>query len=270
MTIEIHKNIESKLDFFLNNKNIPNILFYGPNGSGKRTLLNNFINKIYNNNKELIKSYVMVVECAQGKGIKFVRDDIKFFAKTYINSNIFKSIILLNADKLTIDAQSALRRSIEVFNHTTRFFIIVEDRYKLLKPILSRFCDMYVPLPFINKKQENLHKYNLNKNSYSNSNSYNKLNTNKKTKLKTIINKTSITNNKKLLELSKVLYEKGYSGLDIIDYLEKLKMCNKKKYMLLILINNIKSEIRNENLLIFIILNIIFRSNINLENIAFM
>ena len=48
---------------------------------------------------------------------------------------MFKSIILLNADKLTIDAQSALRRCIEVFNHTTRFFIIVEDRYKLLKPI---------------------------------------------------------------------------------------------------------------------------------------
>ena len=138
MTIEIHKNIESKLDFFLNNKNIPNILFYGPNGSGKRTLLNNFINKIYNNNNELIKSYVMVVECAQGKGIKFVRDDIKFFAKTYINSNIFKSIILLNADKLTIDAQSALRRSIEVFNHTTRFFIIVEE-FLLLKNLAFIF-----------------------------------------------------------------------------------------------------------------------------------
>ena len=92
----------------------------------------------------------------------------------------------------------------------------------------------------------------------------------KKKKLKTIINKTSITNNKKLLELSKDLYEKGFSGLDIINYLENLKMCNKKKYMLLILINNIKSEIRNENLLIFIILNLIFRSNINLENIAFM
>ena len=52
MTIELHKNIELKLDFFLKNNNVPNILFHGPNGSGKRTLLNNFINKIYNNNKE--------------------------------------------------------------------------------------------------------------------------------------------------------------------------------------------------------------------------
>lgn len=266
MSIEIHKNIKLKLDFFLKNNNIPNILFHGPYGSGKRTLLKSFINKIYNNDKNLIKSYVMFVECAQGKGIKFVRDDIKFFAKTYTNSNIFKSIILLNADKLTIDAQSALRRCIELFNHTTRFFIIVEDRYKLLKPILSRFCEMYIPLPFINNKQENLHSYNLNLISSS----YNKVNNNRINKLKNIINKSDLSDNKKLLHLCKQLYEKGYSGLDLINYLEKIKMCNKKKYMFLILINKIKNEIRNEKILMLIILNIIFRSNINLENIAFM
>ena len=48
---------------------------------------------------------------------------------------------LKHADKLTIDAQSALRRCIELFSHTTRFFIIVEDKNKLLKPIISRFCN---------------------------------------------------------------------------------------------------------------------------------
>ena len=264
MTIELHKNIELKLDFFLKNNNVPNILFHGPNGSGKRTLLNNFINKIYHNNKEYIKSYVMFVECAQGKGIKFVRDDIKFFAKTYMRSNMFKSIILLNADKLTIDAQSALRRCIEVFNHTTRFFIIVEDRYKLLKPILSRFCEMYIPLPFIKNKQISLHNYNLGEPSY------NKINYTKNDKLKKLIDKSLLTDNNKIILLANNLYEKGYSGLDIINYLEKTKMSNKKKYMFLILIDKIKREIRNEKLLIFIILIIIFRSNINLENIAFM
>jgi len=89
-----------------------------------------------------MKNYVMNVNCAHGKGIKFIRDDLKFFARTNIDlqdGNIFKSIILLNADKLTIDAQSALRRCIELFSHSTRFFIVVDDKYKLLKPILSRF-----------------------------------------------------------------------------------------------------------------------------------
>ena len=84
------------------------------------------------------------MDCARGKGIKFIRDELKFFAKTNIhyseNKHLFKSIILYNADKLTIDAQSALRRCIELFSHTTRFILVVEDKFKLLNPIISRFC----------------------------------------------------------------------------------------------------------------------------------
>ena len=99
------------------------------------------INKIYDNNREIIKSFVMYVNCSHGKGIKFIREDLKFFAKTHINSNggnTFKSVVLLNADKLTLDAQSALRRCIELFSHNTRFFIIVEDKYKFVTP--ERCC----------------------------------------------------------------------------------------------------------------------------------
>ena len=148
MQLEIHETIYDKLKYFHTNHTIPNIIFHGPSGCGKKTIVNNFLNLIYDQNKEKIKDFVMNVNCAHGKGIKFIREELKFFAKTHINSNggdIFKSIVLLNADKLTMDAQSALRRCIELFSHTTRFFIIVEDKYKLLKPILSRFCEIYVP-----------------------------------------------------------------------------------------------------------------------------
>jgi len=104
--LEIHQLIKEKLKYFYTIHKIPNIIFHGPSGSGKRTLLNEFIHTIYNNDKELINNLVMYVNCAHGKGIKFIRDDLKFFAKTHINSNggdTFKSIILLNADKLTMD-----------------------------------------------------------------------------------------------------------------------------------------------------------------------
>ena len=164
MELQIHSKIIDKLNYFYKIHKIPNILFHGSSGCGKRTIVDYFINKIYNEDKELIKSMTMYVNCAHGKGIKFIREDLKFFAKTHINSNngdLFKSIILLNADKLTIDAQSALRRCIELFSHNTRFFIIVEDKYKLLKPILSRFCEIYISEPIINNKPINLYKYNL-------------------------------------------------------------------------------------------------------------
>ena len=165
MILSIHQHIKEKLDYFHSIYKIPNIIFHGPSGSGKRTIVNDFIYKIYNNDREKIKSLVMYVNCSHGKGIKFIREDLKFFAKTHINSkggNVFKSIVLLNADKLTMDAQSALRRCIELFSHNTRFFIIAEDKYNLMKPILSRFCEIYVPEPIINGNIINLYTYNLN------------------------------------------------------------------------------------------------------------
>jgi DNA polymerase III, delta subunit len=142
-----HDQIRSKLDYFIRTKKIPNIIFHGPTHSGKRTILNEFLQKIYENDTTKMKSNIMTVECCHGKGIKFIREDLKFFAKAHIQSNHgtnFKSIVLLNADSLTIDAQSALRRCIELFSHNTRFFIIVENKERLLNPILSRFCEIYV------------------------------------------------------------------------------------------------------------------------------
>ena len=141
-----HDQIRMKLEYFTMTKKIPNIIFHGPAHSGKRTILNNFLQSIYNNPVKM-KSQIMTVDCCHGKGIKFIREDLKFFAKTHIQSNYgtnFKSIVLLNADCLTIDAQSALRRCIELFSHNTRFFIIVENKERLLNPILSRFCEIYV------------------------------------------------------------------------------------------------------------------------------
>ena len=57
----------------------------------------------------MLSDYVMYVNCAHTKGIRFIRDELKFFAKTNIqitNYVLFKSIVLFNADKLTIDAQA--------------------------------------------------------------------------------------------------------------------------------------------------------------------
>ena len=162
--LSIHKKIKEKLNQFIKNRKIPHIIFHGDSGSGKRHILDFFVKKIYQKFNNNMKNYIMYVNCAHSKGIRFFRDELKFFAKTNIQSkqgDFFKSIILFNADKLTTDAQSALRRCIEKYSHTTRFFIVVGNKDKLLKPILSRFCDIYVPLPLINGSRLSLHSYNL-------------------------------------------------------------------------------------------------------------
>ena len=36
--LQIHQNIKDKLHQFIEQKRVPNILFYGPSGSGKRNI----------------------------------------------------------------------------------------------------------------------------------------------------------------------------------------------------------------------------------------
>ena len=268
MKLDIHKNIIQQLSGFHNNNMIPNIIFHGPSGSGKGTIVNDFVDMIYDKNKDHLKSFVMNVNCAHGKGIKFIRDELKFFAKINTNNANFKSIILKNADKLTIDAQSALRRCIESFSHTTRFFIIVEDKYKLLKPILSRFCDIYVSYPIIDGKYINLHEY-INHYHFDNDVM---IRERKSWLAKSIISYRRDTSYAKTIEFVEKLYEKAYTSLDILNYIEtQTNFKLRKKYGILLCIHKIKKEFRNEKLLLLFMLNFIFiRSESDLENIPFM
>ena len=270
MALNIHNNIKEKLDYFLNNGKIPNIVFYGPHGAGKRTIVSEFLNKIYGGNKESIKSYVLFANCSHGKGIRFVREDLKFFAKTHINlesDNCFKTVILANADSLTIDAQSALRRCIEQYSATTRFFVIVTDKSKLLNPILSRFCEVYIPYPQYKNNRINLHEFNNDK-------TYGK---EKDTKRAIAWIKKNITNIDSghfanIMQFAEKMYEKCFSGLDLLAYIEQCSSIpTDRRYNLLIMFHKVKKDFRNEKLFIAFILNyLLIRSDDALENVSFM
>jgi hypothetical protein len=278
--LNIHENIKEKLDNFCANNKIPNIIFHGPFGSGKKTIVNDFIQRIYNNDKEAIHNYVRNVNCAHGKGIKFVREELKFFAKMHIHSNggnTFKSIILINGDKLTMDAQSAIRRCIETYTHNTRFFIIVENKSNLLKPILSRFCEIYVPEPEWNKRTVHLYTYNLENTFQSKKIKSKRMDSLKKDMLSISIDDPMSDSITDIMNWSVKLYEKGYSGLDIIHLIEQSpdmwreRLDTLKKYELLVAFDKVRKELRSEKLLIFFILNFLFlSSDVSLENMSFM
>lgn len=264
MELTIHNNINKTLNKFIEENKIPNIIFHGPTGSGKRCLVNTFIKKIYNNDQNAISQYVLYVECAHGKGIKFIREDLKFFAKSHINihsKNNFKTIVMANADKLTIDAQSALRRCIEVYNHTTRFFIIIEDKYKLLKPILSRFSQIYVPSPTVNNEKININKYN---NTIGNN-----IHNDQTWLIETLTKKS--TSQLQIMNKANKLYERGFSVLNLLKFIEHSDIDDCYKWSILLIFNKIKKEYRNEKLLIFYILNYLyFRLDESLENVLIM
>jgi hypothetical protein len=199
----------------------------------------------------------MIVNCAHGKGIKFIREDLKLFAKTNIHLNngiLFKSIVLLNADFLTIDAQSALRRCIELFSHTTRFFIIIENKNKLLDPILSRFCTIYVPEHIVGGKIINLHTHSLDK-KYPINAILEKKYSYISNKLNICFNQPDYLTTNNLNELVCHFYEQGFSCLEIMEWINETPLINaENKSELAMKYHKIRREFRCEKMLMFFLL----------------
>lgn len=121
--------------------NIPHILFYGY--IDYDDIIKNIYNFYYENDRQ---KYILELDCVISKSIKHIREYIKLFSKQQLSCNIsFKSVILFNAEYLTMDAQYSLRRIIEIYSNHTRFFIFTQNKDKLLQPIRSRFIQMYIP-----------------------------------------------------------------------------------------------------------------------------
>ena len=176
-----------KLTSILKSDTIPHILFYG---SEDRSLIDFLIKSIYVHDK--INDFCMFIECSICKGIKVIRDDIKEFAKQQIGNQVcFKSIVLYNAENLTIDAQYSLRRCIEIYSKTTRFFILTENKDKLISPICSRFIHIYIkPDDYITDIR----------------------------KTKGFIKKIINNENENLFELAEKLYIKGIYADQLLEY----------------------------------------------------
>jgi len=257
--LPIHPTVKEKLDAFYNSKQIPHLIFHGSSGTGKRSIVQQFLHRIYQGDKAKMKSNIMFVNCAHGKGIKFIREELKFFAKSNIQFNcgvLFKIIVLLNADNLTIDAQSALRRCIELFSNNTRFFIIVENKHKLLNPILSRFCEIYVP-EYTDSQNRivNLHQYNL-------CDTYEEFQCDRH--IDPIMGGVPTDpTHYYLANLATQLYESGFSTLNLIDWIKRStgsgdKVGILKTTNIVMRFHQMKHEYRCEKLLLLCILDLFY------------
>jgi hypothetical protein len=271
MNLPVLPSVQKCLDSFYQSRKIPHLIFHGPSGSGKRTIVENFLSQIYGGDKAKMKSNILWVNCAHGngRGIKFIREDLKFFAKSNIQFNcgvMFKTIVLLNADSLTTDAQSALRRCIELFSFNTRFFIIVENKDKLLNPILSRFCEIYVPERRRGGKVLNLHQHTIEQ-----AFPLEEWKRGHQSDFAKMMKGVEAMCHKELIFLVCSLYNAGYSCLDLVEWFKStvLFMDPKHTSEVVLCFHRIKGEFRCEKLLMFYLLDFAFlRPNRGLENIG--
>ena len=120
---------------------IPHLLFAGRAGVGKTTTALCIARELLG---EDWQRNTLELNASDERGIKMVRERVKEFASvmklaTDTNDNVsFRIIILDEADEMTSEAQTALRRIIEDSSKTTRFIIICNYLSQIIEPIQSR------------------------------------------------------------------------------------------------------------------------------------
>ena len=131
-----HEEIITILNKLIESNKLPHLLFHGPPGTGKTSTIIACAKKMYGPS---YSSMTLELNASDDRGIDVVREQIKEFAGTKkLFSTGVKLIILDEADAMTQDAQSALRRVIEKYTSNTRFCMICNYVNKIMPALQSR------------------------------------------------------------------------------------------------------------------------------------
>lgn len=170
----------SNLSADQNINNIPNILIYGPNGSGKKTRVMALLNRIYcNDSNHVFKLKIDVREFKVNSrnleinvvsspyhieitpsdlgysydkiAIQQIIKELGSVAHQFVVNNKstvkFKTIVINDANKLSKDAQHALRRTIEKYSKNIRIIMVCETLSNIIDPIRSRMLNIRLSSP---------------------------------------------------------------------------------------------------------------------------
>ena len=163
-----HKEEIERIKKMSQDNAVPHIIFYGPEGSGKKTLIDLFlellydkhvhdtVNTIYNVTGSgncvtpiSIKqsNYHIVIEPNNNNFDRYlIQDVVKEYAKrvplgVFTSRKLFKTVLINNVDNLSYYAQTSLRRTMELYSSTCRFIMWTKSLSKVINPLRSRcYC----------------------------------------------------------------------------------------------------------------------------------
>lgn len=136
-----HEHIKQVLKGAEKTGDLPHLLFHGPPGTGKTSTILALARTLFGDAN--LKERVLELNASDERGLDVVREKIKTFSKVSVSSfktqcPPFKLVILDEADTMTADAQSALRRTMETHSVVTRFCLICNYVSKIIAPLASR------------------------------------------------------------------------------------------------------------------------------------
>lgn len=174
--IFFHKDIYERLKIMSRKDDIPHFIFHGEEGSGKKRMINIFLDMIYNGETKKLASNRYKIpgsgskikeEMIEGSihhiiikptGTNFDRYLVHNVVKSYAESRAiamgskrsagkFRVIQIANLDKLSQSAQNSLRRMIEVNSNRCRFIMWANNLSNVIGPLKSRGFCIRVPRP---------------------------------------------------------------------------------------------------------------------------
>lgn len=121
-----------QIEYFIQEKSIPHLLFTGPAGTGKTTLA-----KILVNSLDIDPYDFMQVNASRDNGVDFLKSKIENFVST-IPFGDLKIVLLDEADYLSHNAQAILRGLMETYQSQARFILTANLAHKIINPLKSR------------------------------------------------------------------------------------------------------------------------------------
>jgi DNA polymerase III delta prime subunit len=133
--IVLDKSTKNYFNKVQEDNNIPNVLFVGKPGIGKTSLAKIIV-------KDILKCQYLYINASDENGIDTIRTKVLNFAQTKSLFGQIKVIVLDECDGLSIDAQKALRNSIEEYHDLTRFILTTNYKHKIIPALQSR-CQIF-------------------------------------------------------------------------------------------------------------------------------
>lgn len=162
---KFHLDLLNRLQYMSKNESIPHMLFCGPDGCGKKTIIKLFLEMLFDkdvhktedsvytvvgsgNKTTLVtvkqSNYHIVIEPNNNNFDRYlIQDIVKEYAKKmpmsiFKTKKIFKIVLINNVDNLSYYAQTSLRRTMEKYSSTCRFLMWCTCPTRVIEPLISR------------------------------------------------------------------------------------------------------------------------------------